>query len=42
MTAALAALCAAIAAFSLGRLAGLGESDTDAGDQLEAVTRAEA
>jgi MFS transporter, AAHS family, 4-hydroxybenzoate transporter len=40
MTAALAALCAAMAAFSLGRLAPLGGSAVDAGETLETVTRA--
>jgi MFS transporter, AAHS family, 4-hydroxybenzoate transporter len=40
MTAALAALCAAMAAFSLGRLAPSGGSGTEAGKPLEAVTRA--
>jgi MFS transporter, AAHS family, 4-hydroxybenzoate transporter len=44
MTAALAALCAALAAFSLGRLAGLGGSGKAAPGEspLEAVTRAHA
>ena len=42
MTAALAALCAAMAAFSLGRLAPLAGSVVDAGGSLETVTRAEA
>lgn len=40
MTAAFAALCAAIAALSLGRLAPLGGSGADAGESLETVTRA--
>jgi MFS transporter, AAHS family, 4-hydroxybenzoate transporter len=45
VAAALAALCAALAAFSLGRRAGLGGSGRDASDpvsSLEAVTRARA
>jgi AAHS family 4-hydroxybenzoate transporter-like MFS transporter len=45
MAAAAAALCAALAAFSLGRLAGLGGSGKGVSDRtpsLEAVTRAQA